>query len=170
MAPLVRASERACADALARIMKEIGRLDAWSFWSVPAQDHVVVAGTTGVFLVAPEVRQGHLEVEGRRVTVSGQEVRLRPIRSATRRLRNHLGSAAVGADIQPVLCLTRAVTGGPRTVQGVRIVAVEALAADIARREQALPTARAQRVVRTLGMTVAGDHKRLAAALRRRVG
>ena len=55
-------------------------------------------------------------------------------------------------------------------MQGVRIVAVEALAADIARREQALPTARAQRVVRTLGMTVAGDQKRLAAALRRRVG
>ena len=170
MPRLVLASERACADALARIMKEIGRLDAWSFWSVPAQDHVVVAGTTGVFLVAPEVREGHLEVEGRRVTVGGQEVRLRPMRAAARRLRNRLGSGGIGADIEPVLCLTRAVAGGPRTVQGVRVVPVEALAADIARRPQVLPTARAQRVVRTLGMTVAGDQKRLAAVLRHRVG
>jgi hypothetical protein len=168
MTPSVQATEQARADGLARITKEIGRLDAWSFWSVPADDHVVVAGTTGVFLVVPEVRPGALEVRGRRVRVGGDDVRLRPLRAAAKRLRNRLGSGAVGVDIQPVLSLTRAVCGGPRTVQGVRIVAADMLAAEIARREKVLPTARAQRVVRTLGMTVAGDQRRLAAVLRPR--
>jgi hypothetical protein len=170
MPRLDRASERAGAEALARIAKEIGRLDAWSFWSVPAEDHIVVAGTTGVFLVVPEVRDGALEVRGRRALIGGEEVRMRPARAAARRLRNRLGTGAVGVDIEPVLCLIRAVSGGPRSVRGVRIVGVDALAAEIARREQVLPAARAQRVVRSLGMTVAGDHKRHAAALRRRAG
>jgi hypothetical protein len=170
MPRLVRASERAAAEALARIAKELGRLDAWSFWSVPAADHVVVAGTTGVFLVVPEVRDGALEVRGRRVLVGAEEVRMRPVRSAARRLRNGLGTGAVGVDIEPVLCLIRAVSGGPRSVRGVRIVGVDGLAAEIARREQVLPAVRAQRVVRSLGMTVAGDQKRHAAALRRRAG
>ena len=168
MARLIRSSERAGADALAPITKQLGRLDAWSFWIVPDEDHVVVAGTTGIFLVVPETREGFVEVDGRRVQVGGRDVRVRPVRAAARRLRSRLGTAAVGADIQPILCLTRATAGGPRDVGGVRIVPVAGLAADIARREQALPVARAQRVVRTLGMTVAGDHKRLAAGLRRR--
>ena len=167
---MVRASERACADALARIMKELGRLDAWSFWSVPDVDHVVVAGTTGVFLVAPEIRTGPLEIDGRHVRVGGREVRLRPLRTAAKRLRNRLGSGAVGARIEPVLCVIHATAGAPLTVQGVRIVPVAVLAADLARREKALPTARAQSVARTLGMTVAGDQRRPAGVLRRRAG
>jgi hypothetical protein len=85
MTPLVHASEQARADGLARITKEIGRLDAWSFWAVPADDHVVVAGTTGVFLVVPEVRPGALEVQGRRVRVGGKDVRLRPRSPGARR-------------------------------------------------------------------------------------
>jgi len=170
MSRLLRVSERARADALAQVTRELGRLDAWSFWSVPGTDHVVVAGTTGVFLVVPEIRDGFLSVEGRHVTVDGAHVRLRPIRAAARRLRNKLGTGAVGVAIEPMLCLTRATAGAPRTVQDVRIVPISGLAADIARREKVLPPVRAQRVVRTLGMTVAGDQRRHAAVLRRRAG
>jgi hypothetical protein len=152
---------------MARITNETGRLDAWSFWSVPGVDHVVVAGTTGVFLIVPDVREGFLEGEGRRVRVGGERVRLRPLHAATAQLRDRLGSGAVGVDLVPILCLTRATAGAPKTVQGVRIVTIDMLAADIARREKVLQPVRAQRVVRTLGMSVAGDQRRHAAVLGR---
>jgi hypothetical protein len=168
--PLVKASERALADALTRVTRETGRLDAWSFWTVPAHDHVVVAGTTGVFLVVPEIREGVLDVDGRHVRVGGHDVRLRPIRGAVKKLRNRLGTGSVGVEIEPVLCLIRATAGAPLTVQGVRVVPVAALATDLARREKILPPTRAQRVVRNLGMTVAGDQRRHSAVLRRRAG
>lgn len=167
MSQLVRASEPARAEAVARVTRETGRLDAWSFWSVPATDHVVVAGTTGVFLVVPDIHEGFLEVTGRRVRIGGERIRLRPFRTATARLRDRLGSGAVGVDLEPVLCLTQAAAGAPRTVQGVRIVTVDGLAADIARREKVMQPVRAQRVVRMLGMTVAGDQRRHAAVLGR---
>jgi hypothetical protein len=167
MSRLLRASEPARAEAMARITKETGRLDAWSFWSVPAVDHVVVAGTTGVFLIVPDIHEGFLEGEGRRVRIGGERVRLRPVRVAAARLRDRLGSGAVGVDLVPILCLTRAKAGAPRTVQGVRIVPIDMLASDIARREKVLQPVRAQRVVRTLGMSVAGDQRRHAAVLGR---
>ncbi len=167
MPQLLRASERDVAGALARITKATGRLDAWSFWSVPSHDHVVVAGTTGVFLILPDVHEGFLEVQGRRVRIGGDRIRLRPLRTAAARLRDRLGSGTVGANLEPVLCLTRAKAGAPRTVQGVRIVTADALAADLANREKVLQPVRAQRVVRTLGMTVAGDQRRHAAVLGR---
>ena len=165
MAQLLKASETDRAEAMARITKETERLDSWSFWTVPSSDHVVVAGTTGVFLIVPDIHEGFLEGEGRRVRIGGDRIRLRPLRAATARLRNQLGSGAVGVDLQPILCLTRAAAGAPRTVQGVRIVTVDRLAADIVRGEKVLQPVRAQRVVRTLGMTVAGDQRRHAAVL-----
>jgi hypothetical protein len=168
MPPLVRASDRTIAEALARITRETGRLDAWSFWTVPGDDHVVVAGTTGVFLVVPEVHDGLLDVSGRRVRVGGDNVPLRPLRAAVRRLRNRLGTGAVGVEIEPVLCLVRATAGAPLSVRGVRVVPLGSLAVDVARRDKVLSPSRAQRVVRTLGMTVAGDQRRLAAVLRNR--
>lgn len=167
MRQLVRTSESERAQAVARLVKETGRLDAWSFWSVPAADHVVVAGTTGVFLVVPDIHEGYLEATGRRVRIGPERIRLGPFRTATARLRDRLGSGAVGVDIQPVLCLTRAAAGAPRTVQGVRIVTLDGLAADIARREKVMQPVRAQGVVRMLGMTVAGDQRRHAAVLGR---
>jgi hypothetical protein len=167
MPRLLRASESDRAEALARLTKETARLDAWSFWSVPATDHVVVAGTTGVFLVVPDVHNGYLEVDGRRVRIGGERIRLRPFRVATEQLRDRLGSGAVGVDLEPVLCLTRATAGAPRTVRGVRIVTIDQLAADIARREKVMQPVRAQRVVRTLGMSLAGDQRRHSAVLGR---
>jgi hypothetical protein len=170
MPQLVRASDRVVTDALARIVRETNHLDALSFWTVPAADHVVVAGTTGVFLVVPEIREGLLEVDGRRVRLGGRDVRLRPLRAAARRLRNRLGTGSVGADIEPVLCVLAGRAGAPLTVRGVRILPVEALASDLARRETILPPTRAHRVVRTLGMVVAGDERRHSAILRTRAG
>ena len=168
MPPLVRASERELTDAVAEIVRQTGRLDAWSFWTVPYADHVVVAGTTGVFLIVPDLHEGTLEVAGRRPRIGGRDVRLRPVRSAVRSLRNRLGTGAVGVEIEPVLCLTRATAGAPLTVQGVRLAPLPALATDVARRERVLPPTRAQRVVRLLGMTVAGDQRRHTAPIRRR--
>jgi hypothetical protein len=40
-------------DAMARVARELSCLDPWTFWTVPMDDHLVVAGTTGVFLVVP---------------------------------------------------------------------------------------------------------------------
>jgi hypothetical protein len=168
MSRLVQASERALADAIAQMMREAHRLDAWSFWTVPGRDHVVVAGSTGVFLVVPEIGEGVLEVEGRRVTVGSRTVRLRSVRAAARKLRNRLGTGAVGVTVEPVLCLIGARAGAPLTVRGVRILPVAALASDLARREKILAPTRAHRVVRNLGMVVAGDQRRPAAALRHR--
>jgi hypothetical protein len=154
-------------DALARVARELSRLDPWTFWTVPMDDHLVVAGTTGVFLVVPEDAVGGLEVEGRRVLVGERALRLRPLRGAAKRLGTLLSGGSVFISPEPVLCLTRAVAGGPRTVQGVRLVTVEDLAADVARREKVLPPTRAQRAARLLGMTIAGDHKRHATIVRR---
>jgi hypothetical protein len=165
MPQLRRASEPDRAAAIARITKATARLDAWSFWSVPSPEQVVVAGTTGVFLIVPDIHDGFLETKGRRVRIGGARVRLRPVRAATARLRDRLGSGAVGVNIEPVLCLTRAGAGAPRTVQGVRIVTVDMLAADIVKREKVLQPVRAQRVVRLLGMSVAGDQRRHASIL-----
>jgi hypothetical protein len=94
-------------------------------------------------------------------------LRLRPLRGAAKRLGTMLSGGSVFISPEPVLCLTRAVAGGPRTVHGVRLVTVEDLAADVARREKVLPPTRAQRAARLLGMTIAGDHKRHATIVRR---
>jgi hypothetical protein len=167
MPRLLRASEPDRAAALARVTKETGRLDAWSYWSVPGHDHVVVAGVTGVFLIVPDIHDGFLEAEGRRVRIGGDRIRLRPVRAATAQLRNRLGTGVVGVELQPVLCLTRATAGSPKSVQGVRIVTAERLAADIVGREKVMQPVRAQRVVRALGMSLAGDQRRHAAVLGR---
>ena len=147
-------------DAIARVARELARLDPWTFWTVPRDDHLVVTGTTGVFLVVPEVAEGHLEVDGRRVLVGGRALKLRPLRAAAKQLGALLSGGSVFISPEPVLCLTRAVAGGPRTVRGVRVVTVEGLAADVARREKVLAPTRAQRAARLLGMTIAGDDKR----------
>ena len=154
-------------DAIARVARELARLDPWTFWTVPRDDHLVVSGTTGVFLVVPEASEGYLEVEGRRVLVGGRAVNLRPLRAAAKRLGALLSGGSVFISPEPVLCLTRAVAGGPRTVRGVRVVMLDGLAADVARREKVLAPTRAQRAARLLGMTIAGDHKRHAAVVRR---
>jgi hypothetical protein len=87
-----------------------------------------------------------------------------------RQLRNRLGTGVVGVEIEPVVCLVNARAGAPLTVRGVRILPVDALASDLAKREKVLPPTRAHRIVRTLGMDVAGDQRRHSASLRRRAG
>jgi hypothetical protein len=160
-------SDRPPPVALARVARELARLDPWTFWTVPIDDHLVVAGTTGVFLVVPEDAEGNVEVDGRRVLVGGHAVKLRPLRGAAKRLEARLSGGSVFISPEPVICLTRAFAGAPRTVRGVRIVTVEGLVADLARRQKQLAPTRAQRAARLLGMTIAGDQKRHAAVVRR---
>jgi hypothetical protein len=151
---------------MARVARELSRLDPWTFWTVPMDDHLVVAGTTGVFLVVPEDAEGCLEVGGRRVLVGGRAMKLRSLRGGAKRLRALLSGGSVFISPEPVLCLTRAIAGGPRSVHGVRVVTVEGLAADLARREKVLAPTRAQRAARLLGMTIAGDHRRQISVIR----
>jgi hypothetical protein len=154
-------------DALARVARELSRLDPWTFWTVPMDDHLVVSGTTGVFLVVPEEAEGGVEVDGRRVLVGGRALRLRPLRAAAKRLGELLSGGSVFISPEPMVCLTRAVAGAPLTVQGVRVLPLKGLAADVARRDKVLPPTRAQRAARLLGMTIAGDDKRHATVVRR---
>jgi len=154
-------------EAMARVAKELARLDPWTFWTVPFDDHLVVAGTTGVFLVVPEDAEGSLAVTGRRARVGGRPLRLRRLRAAAKGLGTRLSGGSVFATPLPVVCLTRAVTGAPRSIHGVCLVAVDQLAASIVGRERVLPPTRAQRAARLLGMTIAGDHRRHATVVRR---
>jgi hypothetical protein len=161
------AGDRVRATALARVTKELGRLDPWTFWTVPVGDDLVVAGSTGVFLVRVEEQEGTLEARGRRISIGAVRISLRGLRAAAKRLGSTLTGGSVFIEPEPVLCLTRATTGAPRTVAGVRLVHVDALAGDIARREKVLPPTRAQRAARLLGMTIAGDQTRHASIVRR---
>jgi hypothetical protein len=152
--------------AIAQVARGLSRLDPWTFWTVPIDDHLVVAGTTGVFLVVPDDAEGYVEVDGRRLLVGGRAVKLRPLRGAAKRLKDLLSGGSVFISPEPVLCVTRAVSGGPRSVGGVRVVSLETLAADIARREKVLSPTRAQRAARLLGMSIAGDHRRHFSVIR----
>lgn len=78
-------SPSAARDEAARavLARELGRLDPYSFWSVPtdpsSKGDMVVAGVTGVFLVRACSLPGALMVDGRRATIDG--VRLPGVRA-----------------------------------------------------------------------------------------
>lgn len=152
-------------DALARLTSALGTLDPVSFWTVPAagdsSGDVVVAGVTGVFLIAAYDRAGVLTVDRGRARVDGKAVPgIRGLRADARRLAGRLSDAHVFADVEPVVCLTRATVGSPRSVNGVGIVGVDGLTKELASRPTRVQHARAQRVARALGMRIAGDQRR----------
>jgi hypothetical protein len=66
----------------------------------------------------------------------------------------------VFSTVEPVVCLTVATAGGPRSVRGVRVVPLTYVARDLSGRARVLPPTRAQRAARVLGMQLAGDRKR----------
>jgi hypothetical protein len=157
----------AARDERARVVlaRELGRLDPYSFWSVPtepsSEGDMVVAGVTGVFLVRACSLPGALTVDGRRATIDG--VRLpgvRALRAERKRLSAKLSAASVFSTVEPVVCLTVATAGGPRSVRGVRVVPLTYVARDLSGRARVLPPTRAQRAARVLGMQLAGDRKR----------
>jgi hypothetical protein len=164
--PIVRgktASDAESAEARTLVTKELGRLDAYSFWVVPAQPgpagDLVVAGTTGVFLIAACGREGHLK-PGRRPTVGDAAIRVRPLRAAAKRLGGRLSQASVFAPVQPVMVVTHASAGPPTSVSGVRFVHLRDVVRDLTGRTSELSRGRAQRAARVLGMQLAGDQSR----------
>lgn len=135
---------------------ELSKLDPWSFWSVPlTTDRVAVIGTTGVFLIALNEDEGYLEVRGRRAEVGGKRLLgLRGLRREAGSLKERLASFAVYTSVEPVICLSRGVAGGPRPLAGLTVVPVGDLARYIAGREQTLNRDRARRGAERLAGSV----------------
>jgi hypothetical protein len=159
------ASARDDVDALVALTAALGRLDPVSYWTVPADQQssgdVVVSGITGVFLVAAYDRRGVLTMSRGTPRVDGQVIPgLRRLRIDAKRLTATLGAEHVFAQAEPVVCLTRATVGVPQTARGVRIAGLDNLTKDLTSRPVTLQHARAQRVVRALGMRIAGDQRR----------
>jgi hypothetical protein len=151
--------------ALAELIAAVGTLDPVSYRTVPAGPSsigdLVIAGVTGVFLVAAYDRPGVLTVDRGKPRVDGRPIPgLRELRKGARRLGATLTAAQVFAEVEPVVCLTRATVGAPRDVSGIRVVGLQDLTKDLTARPIKVPHARAQRVARALGMRIAGDQRR----------
>ncbi|GBC86384.1 hypothetical protein HRbin12_00372 [bacterium HR12] len=144
----------------ALVRAELARLDPWSYWAVALEgegaDYAVV-GRTGAFVVALVPLPGYVEPDRRGVRVGGVPLAgFRRVRRAARRVRGRLLQVPAFCDVEPVLCLTRAVAGAPRTVRGVRVVSVGDLAADLAARENAMDPQTARRAAEALGTVLPG--------------
>lgn len=144
--------------------QELRRLDAYSFFVLPAQEwnaDFAVLGTTGGFLIAVCDLPGVAYIDGRRPTIGDTRVPgLRALRGGVRRLSGRLVNGAMFARIEPVVCLTRAIAGPPAEAAGVRFVKVGDIARDISARPGVQSHTRAQAAARVLGVTVAGDQGR----------
>lgn len=153
-------------DGVARLSKELARLDAYSFWTVPAgalskAGDVIVVGTTGVFLVAAWPAPGAFSLSRGRPVVEGRPIPgIRALRGDAKRLGAKLSSASVTGSVTPVVVLTNGVVGMPREVRGVRVLALADLVKDLAARPRALELMRVQRAARVLGVEIPGDRKR----------
>jgi hypothetical protein len=149
----------------AALVRALAKLDPWNFWSVPLGEaergEFAVVGATGAFLLFTCDLGGYLESTGRAVTVGGKRVGgFRAMRAAAKDLSNRLSAATVSVDAEPVLVLTMATAGSPRTVRGVRILQIAEVAHDLTNRSRTMPVSRAQRAARALGLELAGDQKR----------
>jgi hypothetical protein len=150
----------------AALARELGRLDAYSFFTVPADPSwgadLLVVGTTGAFLVKACGLPGLASVQGRRPVVGDRAVPgIRPLRAGARRATSRLRAASVLVEVEPVVCLTEAIAGSPTTgAGGVRFVRLADVARDLTARPSVQSHTRAQRAARTMGMEVAGDRKR----------
>jgi len=147
------------------LVRALGKFDPWNFWTVPLGDSergdFAVVGATGVFLLFSCDLGGYLESTGRTVTIGGAKVSgFRGMRAFAKDLSNRLGASTVVVDVEPVLVLTMATAGSPRTVKGVRVLQIREVAHDLTNRSRTMPLARAQRAARTLGVQLAGDQKR----------
>jgi hypothetical protein len=154
-------------EGLARLSKELGRLDAHSFWTVPAGSlspagDVIVVGSTGVFLLAVWPASGAFAVHRGRPVVGDHSIPgLRDLRSDAKRLSEKLSASSVVQPVEPIVCLTHGVAGMPRDVKGIHVVTLSDLIKDLVSRPRALEQMRVQRAARVLGVEIAGDAKRL---------
>jgi hypothetical protein len=112
-------------------------------------------GTTGAFLISTCGQEGYLVEERGRLTIDERPLGgLREIRRGARDAQHRLATAAVFTDVEPVVCLTRAVAGLSRTLRGVRIVRLDDLVGEIASRARTLRPTRAERGAAMLGNPV----------------
>lgn len=153
-------------EGLARLSKELGRLDAHSFWTVPAgtlsaAGDLIVAGSTGIFLLAAWPAAGAFDVHRGRPVVGDRPIPgLRGLRSEAKRLASKLSASSVPQPVEPIVCLTHGVAGMPRDVKGVHVVMLSDLIRDLVSRPRVLELIRVQRAARVLGVEIAGDRKR----------
>jgi len=151
--------------AVARVTGELGRLDPFSFWVVPAgpttRGDLVVVGATGAFVIEVCSLPGRLEF-GRGAPTVGDLVipGLLRLKKAAKHVTTTLGRASVFVEAEPVLCVTGAMAGAPTTSKGVAILHRRDLVTHISSRPRVLEHGRAQRGARALGMTIAGDDRR----------
>jgi hypothetical protein len=152
------------ADHVGRLRRELLRLDPWSFWIVSlesdGQADFAVVGTTGAFLLRANGDGGFAIAEGRTIKIEGKPLKgLRGLKRAARRASKRLHDAAVFADVMPVVCLTRAAAGAPRTVSGVRVAPLPDLIRDVIERERVIGPSRAERGAAALGPVIARDSR-----------
>lgn len=153
-------------EGLARLSKELSRLDPYSFWVVPAgalsgAGDLIVAGSTGLFLMAVWPAPGAFSVSRGRPMVDDRAIPgVRALRLDAKRLSSRLSGSSVSATVEPVICLTHGVVGMPRDVKGVHVVALGNLSKDLASRPRILEHSRVERAARVLGVQIAGDRKR----------
>jgi hypothetical protein len=141
---------------VALVGRTLARLDPWSFWVVPAAPEgaidFAVIGTTGAFAVSTCNLEGYLRASSHRLVVAERSVSgVWSLKRAARQLSTKLHAATVDAPMQPILCLTRARYGGPRTVRGVRVVGLDDLVQEIAGRNKVLKAPRARKGAEALG-------------------
>jgi hypothetical protein len=159
-------TELAHLEGLARLSKELGRLDAHTFWTVPAGSlatagDLIVAGSTGIFLLAVWPASGAFAVHRGRPLVGEEPIPgLRDLRSDARHLSAKLSASSVVQPVEPIVCLTHGVAGMPRDVKGVHVVTLSELIKDLVSRPRALEQMRVQRAARVLGVQIAGDVNR----------
>jgi hypothetical protein len=148
----------------AAVARALGRLDAYSFFVLPAHDwnaDYAVVGTTGAFLIAVCDLTGVALVDARRPVVGDRAVpSLRQLRTGGRRFAGRLTKASALASVVPIVCLTRAIAGPPVDAAGVRFVKLADLSRDISARPGVQSHTRAQSAARALGVHVAGDQRR----------
>jgi hypothetical protein len=153
-------------SGVAEVSNELGRLDAFSYWVVPSGSlsragDLIVAGTTGVFLIAAWPAPGAFSLSRGRPMVGGDPIPgVRALRSDAKRLGARLAASSDFGSVEPVVCLTDAAVGMPRTVKGVRYVSNGDLVKDLTARPRVMEQIRVQRAARVLGVQIPGDQKR----------
>jgi hypothetical protein len=160
--PLRRSAASAPPEDVARLGRELLKLDPWAFWAVRLEPEAgasfAVLGVTGAFVAAPCPLEGYLVAEGRRLVVDGVEVGgFRELRRAAKSLRGSLlGAGAATEDVTPVMVLTRARAGAPREHAGVHVLRPEDVIPAITGRDRVLDPSTAERLARRLGAVLGG--------------
>jgi hypothetical protein len=161
-----RSAASAPPEDVARLGRELLKLDPWAFWTVQldadAGASFAVLGVTGAFVAAPCALEGYLVAEGRKLTVEGVAVGgLRDVKRAAKALRGKLlGIGAATEVVTPLIVLTRARAGAPRERSGVQILRPEDLVPTITGRDRILDPSTAERLAHRLGRLLPGPAHR----------